>query len=67
MPLAEAYRKQVALLIKIVPLVAAQPAFALKVEPQSTCFCAKCAGFPSRHGGALAAGAFSPALGRSVQ
>jgi hypothetical protein len=30
MPLAEAYRKQVALLIKIVPLVAAQPAFALK-------------------------------------
>ena len=30
MPLAEAYRKQVALLIKIVPLVAAEPAFALK-------------------------------------
>lgn len=29
MPLAEAYRKQVALLIKIVPLVAAEPAFAL--------------------------------------
>jgi predicted nucleotidyltransferase component of viral defense system len=30
MPLAEAYRKQVALLIKVVPLVAAEPAFALK-------------------------------------
>jgi predicted nucleotidyltransferase component of viral defense system len=30
MPLAEAYRKQVALLIKIVPLVAAETAFALK-------------------------------------
>lgn len=30
MPLAEAYRKQVALLIKIVPLVATEPAFALK-------------------------------------
>ena len=30
MPLADAYRKQVALLIKIVPLVAAEPAFALK-------------------------------------
>lgn len=30
MPLAEAYRKQVALLIKIVPLVAVEPAFALK-------------------------------------
>jgi predicted nucleotidyltransferase component of viral defense system len=30
MPLAEAYRKQVALLIKTVPLVAAEPAFALK-------------------------------------
>ena len=30
MPLAEAYRKQVALLIKMVPLVAAEPAFALK-------------------------------------
>jgi predicted nucleotidyltransferase component of viral defense system len=30
MPLAEAYRKQVALLIKIVPLVAAETAFAVK-------------------------------------
>ena len=30
MPLAEAYRKQVALLIKMVPLVAAEPGFALK-------------------------------------
>lgn len=30
MPLAEAYRKQLALLIKIVPLVAAEPPFALK-------------------------------------
>jgi predicted nucleotidyltransferase component of viral defense system len=30
MPLAEAYRNQVALLIKMVPLVAAEPAFALK-------------------------------------
>ena len=30
MPLAEVYRKQVALLIKVVPLVAAEPAFALK-------------------------------------
>jgi hypothetical protein len=30
MPLAEAYRKQVALLIKMVPLVAAEHAFALK-------------------------------------
>jgi hypothetical protein len=53
MPLAEAYRKQVTLLIKIVPLVAAEPAFALKggtvskVEPQSICSCATCRGFPS--------------------
>jgi hypothetical protein len=30
MPLAEAYRKQVALLIKIVPLVAMETSFALK-------------------------------------
>jgi hypothetical protein len=30
MPVAEAYRKQVALLIKTVPLVAAETAFALK-------------------------------------
>ena len=47
MPLDDAYRKQAALSIKIVPLVAAEPASRSKVEPQSTCFCATCRGFPS--------------------
>jgi hypothetical protein len=38
MPVAEAYRNQVALLIKTVPLVAAETAFALKVRAiSSTC------------------------------
>jgi hypothetical protein len=47
MPGDDGYRKQVALLVKILPLIAVETVFALKGERPSICSCATCPGFPS--------------------
>jgi hypothetical protein len=47
MPVDEAYRKQVALLIKTVPLVAPETVFALKGGTGIKLFLRDCRGFPS--------------------
>jgi len=47
MPVGEGYRKQVALLIKTAPFVAAEKVSRLKVGRRSTCSSATCRGCPS--------------------